>query len=728
MSSTARPSVASRTPDRRSSALPTSTTGKSPITPRKSITPGVKPITPGVKPSVSGTSGTTPRKSVSPSPAPPRSGNTSRMSVTGGTSKSPLTNVGRKSAVLPTPIAAKPRASIKESSARPSVSSAANLPMKGGGRSTTKFLAPPIRRLESQTSLASSVSQQEAATSLPNLPNATPVFDFGVKNQPADETKSASSPIEQNQGNISVIPSVFHNSERGEKDEDIHGVLKLLQGKNSPPSALPVRHETAIQNTIAFTAFKKELPTPKKDISNNFAFTHRKSVSPSPKISTNNLIISQAKSSTPATPSDSHLESNNPLLESTTTILETVRVKQTDSGRPAPEVVYEEDPSNGVLKAISTPRAESINLSNSQPQILSPLKPIRINSPTPNNLLNAQPIISPSPIEDEEVRFKTISFSGKTIGFNPMLLTNSIISPNPTSTIPRNIFSSSEKHLPTSSPPQIPNPSFSQTLEFLGDSEEPNNLPTSQPPNLDSTLLLSFGRLSSPESMLKLATLFKKIIVYSSKIESIRADAFQTSEAGELEAFFDVYAQGKTTLGRLELSKLLEDMGLRQPTEEVDRLISYLNRIFSQYKNGNQGERGINKALFSRLLGPPGESGKIRTTEAAKWGTGEVQIAAADFHSMKQILIFMIRKVEDLRGLVRGLTEAKPEELFAGVCSETGGGEVTWLSLSRFLEAYRVLYMPEDLAFVFQEFSCAQRQMIDFERFCDFFKAPFWKL
>lgn len=253
--------------------------------------------------------------------------------------------------------------------------------------------------------------------------------------------------------------------------------------------------------------------------------------------------------------------------------------------------------------------------------------------------------------------------------------------------------------------------------------------------NLDNTIVVGFGRLSQEEILFKLATLFKKIIVYTSKIESIRSEIFTAENStNDLESIFQIYNENnKDFLLKFEFARMLNDMNLKISIEETERLIIYLNRIFDQETAPNQYDSNFKFENFCRFFC----SGKINWAERKKQVVGvgirrfsklnEVQIAASDFHSMKQVIIYTIRKVEDLRSLVRILSELNLNEIFPEVASEQSN-EITWPSLSKFLDLFKVLYMPEDLIHVFNEFGCLLSQTISLKKFIEFFKAYLWKI
>lgn len=76
---------------------------------------------------------------------------------------------------------------------------------------------------------------------------------------------------------------------------------------------------------------------------------------------------------------------------------------------------------------------------------------------------------------------------------------------------------------------------------------------------------------------------------------------------------------------------------------------------------------------------------------------------------------------------MRSFADCRAESLFAEIVSKESD-LVTWSSLSRFLEEFKVVYLPEDLVFVFAEFGCSEQQAINHEHFADYFNSIFWKI
>ena len=590
---------------------------------------------------------------------------------------------------------------------------------------------------------------------------------------------------------------------------------KQKEGESKP--------KNSIQQVIAFSSISSRRGSPsKKCIASNFEFTQKKTALATQKASERNSIFQpMAEDDESATKPFQHFND--------TIVIETVKVKNDRMSTASfsyNDVVYEEDSSVGVIKAVSKKRLTSFMVINpqteeSQDGKLSPMQSAIVagNSIGSGITLKTCEIIEDTahffqkehqdledfqekritedfcPFEEDGIKLKAISFSNKGL-LMPITDTNSITSSYDKEKDNRNAMQmtfggshplSAESDSASGVKPNPSITSFSQIVDQVQSMSNPTDAVNNSmsfhifdgednfrnsmnnfvkrhsfdflnassnfasisrmensgfvqdaflkgKTNLDSSLLILEKRSNSKEVINKLAMLFKRIIVFSAKLDTLRAEVSPTPDALALASFFKMYCEKEIdAMSKHGVLRMMEDLDLQISIEAAEIFSVYLNRISDQTSGSQATCPSLKFETFCKLF----SSAKLNWSERKKsifLQAGSTNprlksatIASTDFHYIKQVLIYTVQKIENIRNFLKNFLDVKTEDLFFDVCSE-GSKEITWHSIGRLMDAFKISFVPEDLIHVFNEFSCKQRQMIDLDRFSDYFRAQFWKI
>lgn len=432
-------------------------------------------------------------------------------------------------------------------------------------------------------------------------------------------------------------------------------MIKVLHGSPSeqfPTSRLGL---PTVQRTIADTtpiplnncANRNKSSNIARNVQTNFGFTQKKSVSPAAKISTQTNIINQFKSPASANNNSNNLSFIEPVHAKAMPSLENVKITT--------EVNCSVDNQKGNLRSVScvsrgpsTPN--SINNSTRfddarhlpvlfgrkvTPDLtprLDSRRAVPLRVPANNN--DSRCFESEGSVRDKKVTFSSpnidlhnssqlLNFEGVNISINDLLFLKQL----------------KEQGNITDMKSYLDGHNAAGKSSFSFVKSETGIRGTKQPDNFG---FVSHRKLISPESLHRLANFFKKVIVYSAKIESIKAEMFQSRHGLEVENIFQLYNESnRDFLSKFEIAKLFSDIGLKIEAEDAEKLILYINRVESHAGGLGVYQTNMSFEVFCRFFCSRSENWGQRKSSLSSNASRrlssphEVQIAAADFHSMK---------------------------------------------------------------------------------------------
>lgn len=251
---------------------------------------------------------------------------------------------------------------------------------------------------------------------------------------------------------------------------------------------------------------------------------------------------------------------------------------------------------------------------------------------------------------------------------------------------------------------------------------------------LNLTSMLS-NKTAQNEVNIKLVHLFKKILIYGAKIEELKNTIFDNNPKFNLISIFELYDDNNDgLLVQDEFIDMILDIGFQVPEVQLQKIMLYLQASikpssklisvrFSQFLN-----------LFYPLnLDPSFLYNLYQTKQEQKKDTHlpkppeELVIQEAEFHIMRQIVILLLRKIEDTTNLVDQLRDYRIEELFSAV---TNGlkTDITWKILCDYLETNGIKFLDEDVFHIFRDFMSKNCAVITYQNFSDYFNQPLWDL
>jgi hypothetical protein len=225
--------------------------------------------------------------------------------------------------------------------------------------------------------------------------------------------------------------------------------------------------------------------------------------------------------------------------------------------------------------------------------------------------------------------------------------------------------------------------------------------------------------------------LFKKILIYSTKLEELKNELFTNNPDFNLFGIFKIYDEDDDGfLLNQQFEKLIIDIGFQLSGLQLDRLMCYLNNFLTKSKEKINIDN-INFTNFTKLFFPSNkDSSQIfhnlykGSTKARKHD--DLVIKESEFHLMRQIVIIMLRKLDDISSLVQSLKSSDIDEAFKIVSMSKN--VITWDCLTSFLENSGIKFIDEDLEHIFMNFRTKQFTTISYETFIDFLNHPIWNI
>ena len=248
------------------------------------------------------------------------------------------------------------------------------------------------------------------------------------------------------------------------------------------------------------------------------------------------------------------------------------------------------------------------------------------------------------------------------------------------------------------------------------------------------THVQSFNKLENEVSF-KIMYLFKKILVYSSKIEELKNEIFLNNDKFDLIAIFEIYDEDE--IGKLKMSafsRFIDDINLELTKSSILKLICYLNQIHSNSKFTSDQEK-VQFIHFTKLFYPIKKDNlqllnnffeilKNKTNEEI---TANLVITNYEFEFMKEIILLFITKLEDLTIIIKSLKKFSTKEIYSTI---TGGNfeDINLKVIKGFLYLNNVKFIDEDVEHIFRVFKGKSFDVISFQDFADFLENPIWEM
>ena len=238
----------------------------------------------------------------------------------------------------------------------------------------------------------------------------------------------------------------------------------------------------------------------------------------------------------------------------------------------------------------------------------------------------------------------------------------------------------------------------------------------------------------SGELKYKVVELFKKILIYSSKLEELKGELFGNNPRFNLMGIFKIYDEDEDgLLSKEQFERLVVDIGFQLNGLQLDRLMCYLNNFLTKTIEKINTEN-INFSDFTKLFFPMArDNSQLFNTyygnqnfKKKKAVENDLVIKESEFHLMRQIVIIMLRKLDDLSVIVRSLRNHDVSDIFKIVSNSMSN--INWDILTDFLENSNIKFIDEDLEHVFRDFRSQKFAVINFETFKKFLQHPIWRI
>lgn len=233
----------------------------------------------------------------------------------------------------------------------------------------------------------------------------------------------------------------------------------------------------------------------------------------------------------------------------------------------------------------------------------------------------------------------------------------------------------------------------------------------------------------------RLTHLFKKILIYGAKIEELKNMIFDNNPNFNLIGIFELYDDKKTgILAQEEFIDMIMDIGFQVPDIQLQKIMVYLQ---ASNKRSNKPV-AVSFSQFSTLFYPLNLDSSFLNNEyeakqekkkdkSFKEPKEELIIQESEFHIMRQIIILLLRKIEDTTNLVDQLRDYRTEELFSSI-SNGVDIDLSWRNLCEYLESNGVKFLEEDLFHIFRDFMSQNCAFITYKNFSSYFSQPLWDL
>ena len=223
-----------------------------------------------------------------------------------------------------------------------------------------------------------------------------------------------------------------------------------------------------------------------------------------------------------------------------------------------------------------------------------------------------------------------------------------------------------------------------------------------------------------------LISMFKKMIIFSSKIEELKESLFNNPKFNIIN-IFGLYDE--ENCGELNMEDFMDftaDIGFKTTGKRMERLLIYLKGSESQ-----SGKKGLGLNEFLKLFFPFSMNSqsvhtlyKKRQQDRRELGNdfeeGKVIIKENELTAMRAILNLLVKKIEDISNITSNFSGVNLDELFY-IITMGKKEEISWKVLDEFFEDNDLNFIEEDLVHVFRDFNCKNLTVISFSDFEGFF-------
>ena len=230
-----------------------------------------------------------------------------------------------------------------------------------------------------------------------------------------------------------------------------------------------------------------------------------------------------------------------------------------------------------------------------------------------------------------------------------------------------------------------------------------------------------------------LSRFFKKMVVYNSKIEQLKKKIISEKIIKEI---FILYKNGNYW-NYNSLNLYLKNLGLNfLPTQkkrlflsicdldkEKKKIITYKNLL--QFLNPNF-VRDKSSKKFDTFSNNIIEKKNDRFSQLLDQKKKSLKIKGSHFHLFRRLIIFNLKKIEDLTLMVQYLNQNKLSTLFLLISKIDNF--IDEKNLFKFIKKNKGKILKNDIKLIFKEFEFGNETNISFENFESFFNKKIWKI
>ena len=226
---------------------------------------------------------------------------------------------------------------------------------------------------------------------------------------------------------------------------------------------------------------------------------------------------------------------------------------------------------------------------------------------------------------------------------------------------------------------------------------------------------------------------FKKIVVYNSKIEQLKRKIISENIIIEI---FSLYKIGNYW-NYNSLNLYLKNLGLNFLPSQKKRLFLSIcdldkeNKKIITYKNLLQFFnpsliRNSKTRQFDTFSNNLDKNENDRFSELLNKKKTSLKIKGSSFHLFRRLIIYNLKKIEDLTLIVQFLNQNKLSTLFLSVSKMDNF--INHKNLFRFINKNKGKILKDDFGLIFKEFEFGNQINISFKNFESFFNKKIWKI
>lgn len=207
----------------------------------------------------------------------------------------------------------------------------------------------------------------------------------------------------------------------------------------------------------------------------------------------------------------------------------------------------------------------------------------------------------------------------------------------------------------------------------------------------------------------ELGELFKKMLIYGSKIEELKHKLFDNNQEFNLLGIFDIYDENQDgNISLEELTRLMRDMGIDIKEDQIEIFLRCL-----QEKWGKSPSSVLKFAQFTKLFYPVSMMMNFNIFDKFYERTSDsqnLQIEQSDFDIMKEIIMLTFVKIKDMQELLAKLKVVDQGKLFEIVSNKKL--EIFLSDIKSFLDLNSINFMEEDLLYIIEAFKTNNKSKI----------------